>query len=270
MKSTTDAGSLKRGVVLLKLLATAGQRGLSLTEIADRAAMPHPSAHRILHQLVAERLAGYQRESHRYKLGPLAFELGIAGSTMYDIRDQCEPYMSALARQTEDTVYLVMRSGFDAVCMHRVEGAFPIRTLVLEVGSRRPLGVGAGGLAVLAAIEGEERREIIERVAPNLKAFGNLTAPALTEACEEAREAGVAVIENRVSLGVTAVGVHFRDSMDQPVGALSVAALTQRLTTQRIARIAQQLHEAVEGVEGRLRKRQAGGALNARLSRAAP
>src|SRR5256885_16138309 len=134
--------------------------------------------------------------------------LGLAGSMLHDIRDLCEPAMAALSRETEDTAYLVVRSGFEAVCLHRLEGDFPIRTLVLQVGSRRPLGVGAGGLAVLAAIAPEEREAIIERGAPALPAFGKLTDAGLRLACEETARAGVAGIQNRGSLGVTAGGGH--------------------------------------------------------------
>lgn len=219
--------------------------------------MPHSSVHRILKQLATERLVEQNRETSRYKLGPLAFELGVAGSTMYDIRDLCERAMADLERDTEDTVYLVMRSGFEAVCMHRHEGSFPIRTLVLEVGSRRPLGVGAGGLAVLAAIGDEERAEIIQRVGPTLPAFG-LSEAALTEACRAAQEAGVAVIQNRVSLGVTAVGAHFCDTMGQAIGAISVAALTQRMTPVRVRKISDRVRLAAREIEASLRVRRGG------------
>ncbi len=256
MATSTDAGSLKRGVQLLKILATAGPRGLSLTEIATRAALPHPSVHRVLQQLSNERLVDRHAELRRYRLGPLAFELGVAGSTMYDIRDLCDPAMRTLAQATEDTVYLVIRSGFDAVCMHRIEGSFPIRTLVLEVGSRRPLGVGAGGLAILAATGPQEQEDIIERVAPQLGAFGHLTAESASEACAAARARGAAVIEGTINLGVVAVGSPFRDAMGQAVGALSVAALSQRMGKQRIQAIAQQLREACAEVERRLRSQQ--------------
>jgi DNA-binding IclR family transcriptional regulator len=253
---TSDAGSLKRGVVLLKILATAGPRGCPLSELSSRSGIPHPSAHRVLKQLMAEHLAVQSPQTHRYKLGPLAFELGIAGSTMYDIRDLCEPGMERLTQATEDTAYLVIRSGFEAVCMHRIEGTFPIRTLVLEVGSRRPLGVGAGGLAILAAIPTQEQQSIIQRVAPALPAFGQLTEQALQEACDQTRHSGVAVIRDRVSFGVTAVGVHFCDSMNQAVGAVSVAALSQRMTPQRIRQISERLKTAARDIELALRLRQ--------------
>lgn len=257
--SSRDAGSLKRGVLLLKLLATAGSRGLPLTEIAARVGLPHPSVHRVLQQLSAERLVDRNVELRRWRLGPLAFELGVAGSTMHDIRDLCDPTMDALAEATEDTVYLVVRSGFDAVCLHRREGSFPIRTLVLEVGSRRPLGVGAGGLAILAAMQDAERAEVLQRVAPGLEAFGHLSVNAVANACDETRERGAALIEGTISLGVSAVGVSFRDAMGQAIGALSVAALSQRMTTTRIRHIAELLRKASDEVERRLRSRKRAG-----------
>lgn len=252
MTSNAEAGSLRRGVLLLKLLATAGRRGLALTELATKAQLPHPSAHRILRQLMVERLAQHDARTRRYTLGPLAFEIGVASSSLYDIRDLCEAAMNDLANATEDTVYLVVRSGFDAVCMHRREGAYPVRALVLEVGSRRPLGVGAGGLAILSAIEPEEREDIIERVAPNLLDFGDLTAEALRLACAQAAGAGAAVVQNRVSLGVTAVGMHFRNSVGQPTGALSVAALSHRMSTSRVEAVGGLVRKAVEAVTQRM------------------
>lgn len=259
MSTVSDAGSLKRGVLLLRLLATAGPRGLALTEIAARTELPHPSVHRVLQQLSAERLVDRNPELKRYRLGPLAFELGVAGSTMHDIRDLCDSAMDGLANATEDTVYLVMRSGFDAVCMHRREGSFPIRTLVLEVGSRRPLGVGAGGLAILASIAPQEREEIILRVAPSLAPFGNLSAQAVSDACLHTLDHGVSLIRNKINQGVTAIGHHFRDPMGQSVGALSVAALSQRMTAARIRSVSALLKDACADVERRLRAQQRNG-----------
>lgn len=253
MANLPDTGSLKRGVLLLKTLATAGARGLALTEISHQAGIPHPSTHRVLGQLIAEGLVQCLAETRRYRLGSLVFELGLAGSTLHDIRDLCQEPMDAVSAETEDTVYLVMRSGFEAVCMHRIEGSFPIRTLVLQVGSRRPLGVGAGGLAILSAFEPEERDQIIQRVTPALAAYRKLSAKALTEASIQARESGMAVIRDVVTLGVTGVGVPFSSPTGQPVGALSVAALSQRMTPRRVQRIGLSLRTAVTQVERSLR-----------------
>jgi DNA-binding IclR family transcriptional regulator len=268
--TSSDAGSLKRGTALLRLLATAGARGASLTDLAARCGLPHPSAHRILKQLLDEGLAEHNPDTRRYRLGPLTFELGLAGSTMFDIRDLCEAAMRRLVEATEDTVYLVTRSGFDAVCAHRLEGAFPIRTLVLDVGSRRPLGVGAGGLAILAATPGDEQREIIGRVAPLLAQFGGLDERSLARACDRTSRAGFSTITGTVNLGVSAVGRAFRNGMGHPVGALSVAAMSQRLPAERLSGVAEQLVEACTAVEERLLAARRGNWHAGRLANSVP
>lgn len=247
-------GSLSRGVALLKLLATAGVRGMALTDIAVKAGIPHPTVHRVLQQLVSERLVDRHPELRRYRLGPLAFELGLASATFYDIRDLCDAAMANLAGASEDTTYLVVRSGFEAVCMHRREGSFPIRTLILDVGSRRPLGVGAGGLALLSAMHDDERSAIIERVTPMLAA--GLNAAVLQEACLQTRKRGYSLIKSTINLGVTAVGQVFYSSVGQPMGALSVAALSQRMAAQRIEATAKILDVACKDLGRRLRERQ--------------
>ncbi|WP_321794704.1 IclR family transcriptional regulator [Caballeronia sp. J97] len=249
----SDAGSLKRGVLLLKLLATAGSRGLALTELTGKTGIPHPTVHRVLRQLLSEGLVQHSGETRRYRLGPLAFELGVACSTMHDIRDVCQPQMESLAETTGDTAYLVVRSGFEAVCMHRCEGSFPVRALVLEIGSRRPLGVGAGGMAILSAVGDDERHEIFNRIAASLPAFGHLSVDEVETACLQARARGMSVIRNRVTLGIAAVGVPICNSFGQPIAALSVAALSQRMTERKIAFTAESLKKAVKTVETKLR-----------------
>src|SRR5690606_7313088 len=61
-----------------------------------------------------------------------------------------------LAEQTGDTVFLTVRSGFDGVCVDRKEGSYPVKAFVLEPGRRRPLGVGAGNVAILASLPEDE------------------------------------------------------------------------------------------------------------------
>jgi DNA-binding IclR family transcriptional regulator len=55
-----------------------------------------------------------------------------------------------------------VRSGYDAVCIARVQGTYPIQTPAVPIGSRQPLGVNSGGLALLSALSEREVEEIIE------------------------------------------------------------------------------------------------------------
>lgn len=46
--NTTEIGTLNRSSTILRLLATAGKRGLALTDIASRSALPYGTVHRLL------------------------------------------------------------------------------------------------------------------------------------------------------------------------------------------------------------------------------
>jgi DNA-binding IclR family transcriptional regulator len=68
--------------------------------------------------------------------------------------------MMRIAEATGDTVFLTQRSGLDSVCVDRQEGTFPIKTFTLEIGMRRPLGVGTGSLAILSGLSEEEVKHV--------------------------------------------------------------------------------------------------------------
>jgi len=247
------AGTIERALRLVRLLATGGTRGVALTDAARRTGLPHGTVHRLLRRLIAERLVRQIEGTRRYALGPLAFELGLAASTQFDIRSHCRPTLGRLAEHVDDTVYLTTRSGLEAVCADRFEGRAPIRVLELEVGSRRPLGLGAGGLAILAAFDPEESDELIERLmrGPEFAPGGRAT---LVAAVLETRSRGYALVHDRVTRGVTAVGVPVRNSLRVPVAAISVAAIHERMSTAKVRQLATLLRIATAEIERSLRR----------------
>lgn len=248
MNDTThpqDTGVLERAVQLLKLLATAGKRGIPLTTLSASTGMANSTVHRLLSQLGAQGLVVQRDANKRYALGPLVFELGLAASLSFDPRERCAPFLRQLAEEVGDTVYLTVRSGSDAVCVDRHEGPSPIRVLTLDIGSRRPLGMGAGGLAILAYVQDGEREELIQKLCERGSLHRQSTEEELRAAIRECRSNGFALIRNRVNLGVSAIGVPLLDSLDRPIAAVSVAAIDARMQSERIAALATLLQQRV-------------------------
>lgn len=255
--TTAEPGSIERAVQLLKLLATAGKRGRALTQLAEATTLPHSTVHRLLRRLMHEHLV-IQKESDKwYALGPLAFELGLAAMAAYDLREHCRGSLDRLAEEVGDTVYLSVRSGSESVCEARHEGPSPIRVNTLSIGSRRPLGLGAGGLAILAYLPDAEREDIIAADGRRICEEGRLTEADLRTAIEACRRQGHSLIRNRVTLGVTAAGVPIRDTLGRPIAAISVAAIDDRMCEERVASLARRLHEHAREIEGSLRGRPA-------------
>ena len=87
---------------------------------------------------------------------PWCSSSGLTATPRFNLREICHPALARIADATGDTVFLTQRSGLDAVCLDRREGTFPIKTFTLEVGMRRPLGVGTGSLAILSALPEED------------------------------------------------------------------------------------------------------------------
>ena len=258
MKTTSGAdrldalaheGPLTRGIVLLRHLAAAGRRGAALTHLARQAGLPNSTVHRLLQQLLRHRLA-MQIEGHaRYVIGPLAYELGLVAAHQFDIRQLCQPAMERLARDAADTVYLMQRSGTEAVCVDLRQGPTMMRGTALQIGSRRPLGLGAGGLAILAALPADEAEEVLAAVAAIIESEWHFPETVLRESLLAARVRGLAVIENRITAGVTAVGRSFRDSLGHVFGAITVAGPSARMTRHRTAAIEGSLRDAAQAIE---------------------
>jgi DNA-binding IclR family transcriptional regulator len=139
-----------------------------------------------------------------------------------------------LAQVSEDTVFLSVPSGTESVCLHCEEGAFPIRSHALSVGRRHPLGIGAGSLALLAAMPDHEVERII---AANAKICADkypvFTPKLLRELVERTRKIGYGLIEALVVPGSYGIGVAVPDYRGQPLAALSIAAIASRMTPAR-------------------------------------
>jgi DNA-binding IclR family transcriptional regulator len=235
--AAAGAQTITRAIRALKLVAAQPPQGIRLVDFARQMGLERPTAHRLLKALTAERMLIQHPASRRYSLGSLVFELGLAAAHQYNLRDICQPVLARLAEATGDTAFLFVRSGHDAVCIARVQGSYPIQTPVVPVGGRQPLGVNAGGLAILAALPEHEVQQILEHIEPRLSIYGNLDAEEMLEHWRRARKAGHAVIGDRAVPGITAVGLPVLTASGTPVAAITVAAIHARMGAPRVAQV---------------------------------
>jgi DNA-binding IclR family transcriptional regulator len=232
--AVTGTQSVERGVALLRIIAERNAAGARLTDVVAASGLKKATVHRLLTALVRERLVAQDKATQRYHLGVELFTLGVTAASRYGIRRFAAPSVARLAELSADTVYLSVRSNMDAVCIERVEGSFPIKTLTLAVGDRRPLGVGAGSLAILAALPEWERQQAIAATAPLLSRHSEtLTRERLEALVEESRNAGYAFNDGLIIEGMCAVGVPILSSEGDAVGAISIAAIRSRMRPER-------------------------------------
>jgi DNA-binding IclR family transcriptional regulator len=231
--------SIERVINLLRAVASRGRSGMRLGDVAAATGLPTSTCFRMLQRLETEGVLERHPLSRKYQLGSLIYELGLLAFPRFQLAQRCEHTLAALADRTQDTVYLSERRGTEAVCSARALGDYPIKALTLDVGIRRPLGVGAGGLAILGALPPAEADEIIASHAERYPKLSKLTAERVRDAVAETRERGFAFLEGPVFPGTAAVGVTIPSLANR--AAISVAAISSRLDEARRIEIASEL-----------------------------
>src|SRR6266571_4296759 len=165
MKLETEERSQHRNVArllaVLEALSEAAAEGLRLTDAMRATGLNKTTAHRLLGGLAAHGLAEQDPETGRFFVGLKLLSWAEAAKDRFGFARLAEPTLVRISRRTQDTVYLVARVGDEIVCLDCREGAFPIKVLTLTIGDRRPLGIGAGSLAILAALPDDEVERIL-------------------------------------------------------------------------------------------------------------
>jgi DNA-binding IclR family transcriptional regulator len=237
---------LPRVVRLLHLLAEQGAGGARLTAIAEQAGMPRPSVHRMLRDMAAEKLVSFDPTTKRYGLGIDLFLLAAKAGNPMGLRDVCRPVLLRLTASLGETLFLLVRSGYDAVCIDRSAGPLPIRSFTGDIGGRVPLGLGQGATAILAFLPPDEQDEIVRHNLPRLRESSDADEASLRAELARVRGAGHCDGAKGLIPGMSGLGVPILDDDGRAVAALSVGSTIDRLTPDRSEVIAAMLkREAV-------------------------
>jgi DNA-binding IclR family transcriptional regulator len=239
---------------VLREIASSGDLGRRLIDLQHSAGLTKPTAHRIAQALVRYDFATYDRESRRYFLGAEISILSVSAPTdLPNLRELARDDMRMLAETTGDTAYLMVRSGNDVVCVAREMGPHPIKALTGEIGTRRPLGVGAGGVALLAALPAGEMEAVLRANRNRIGRFPNASMKSIRKAIEEMRTKAYAFSDGLVVRDVRGIGVAVRDHRGLPVAGLSVGAVRERMTPSHLEIVVPALQRARRALERKLR-----------------
>ncbi len=227
--------TIDRASRLLRAVATHGD-GAMLSAVARETGLGKGTVHRLLNALVDAGLVFQDTDTKRYRLSA---GLGLLGQAAHrhELASLARPSLLRLADETEDTVFASLREGGTAVCVAREIGAFPIRTLSLDPGHVRPLGVGSGSLALLAFQPADEIARIIERNAAWLAKWPAYNRKVLLAEVVETRRRGYSFVDGRIVPGMNAIGVPVLDASGRAVAALSLAAIADRVSGARIRQL---------------------------------
>lgn len=248
----SGAQSVDRALALLGLV---GQHpgGATLTDLVGRSGLNKATVRRLLLALIRAGLVEQSGDSRLYHLGEEAYILGLRAAARHGLVKQAMEVLVHLARDTGDVAFVSVRRGFSAVCLHREEGGYPVRTYALMPGAQHPLGVGAGALAMLSALPDDEVEAVLEANAALLAGkYPNLPPEAIRAHVAQARADGYALNPGLIFADSWGLGMALRRPDGSLAGALSLAAVESRMRQPRRDELVAKLRTGAAAIEKRL------------------
>ncbi|GAA5071465.1 IclR family transcriptional regulator [Roseibacterium beibuensis] len=244
--------SLDRALDILEQIAVQSRDGVRLNDLVNDTRLSRATLHRLLASMVERGIVDHDVKARRYFLGAKLNLWAMTAMPFFDFRDIYAPAISGLVEKTGDTAFLTRRIGDENICLARESGSFPVKAFVLEVGMRRPLGLGAGGVAILAATRPAEADEILAR---NREAFlsANADPEDIARHVAAARETGH-VVRNIGHLGVRTVAMAIHDSSGKPAASLSVSTIMERMAGAHLTMVIDALAGATQAISSELAK----------------
>lgn len=206
--------------------------GGTTTEIANETGIAKSTAHR---HLLTMRDAGWLvKEGNQFHLSLRFLELGNHAQTRKAAFEFVKPKVSQVADETgERCQFIIEENGF-GVYLHTALGEHAVRTDSGE-GKRVPLNTISAGKAILANLDEERVREIIETHGLPQATPNTITdEEALFEELLEIRDLGYAINHGESTEGLRAVSVPVIEPDDGVIGALGVSGPAHRLSYDRV------------------------------------
>ncbi|WP_305291649.1 IclR family transcriptional regulator [Paracoccus wurundjeri] len=252
MEESSGSQSIERATNLLALVAQSHATGSTLNDLVRSSGLKQATARRLLLALIRAGLVSQDEGTRRYHLGLTAYLYGTIATDSFADHMMADEAVRRLAERSEDTAFFSVRQGLHTLCMRREEGLHPIRSHVLNIGQRHPLGVAAHGIAILASLPDAE----VEMISATHRAYYDSHYPMLTEdvlrqAIAEARRRGCAINRGIFHRGAWAISVAVHGPSGQVIGALSIGAIEDRLNEQRQPEIIAMLKSEARKLESR-------------------
>jgi DNA-binding IclR family transcriptional regulator len=216
--------------------------GLTLSDLARRAGLPLPTAHRLVGELEAWGALA-RRSSGEYVVGRRLWDLGLLAPAQSGLRQVASPFLNDIYGATLATVHLAVREGVQVLYLDRVSGHASV-PVVSQIGSRLPLHATGVGKVLLAYAPESVQTEVLgnlTRITPY-----TITQPGrMRDEIRRVHREGYAVTSEEMSLGACSVAVPIRVPDGNVVAALGI--VVPSLKRDR-ARLVSALQVAAHGI----------------------
>jgi DNA-binding IclR family transcriptional regulator len=255
MEAPSGTQSIDRAMGLLSLVGRNNDRGLSLADLVAATGLNKTTVRRLLMALIDAAMVSQGEEDRLYRLGIEAYVLGTFAAPRFGLVETAMDSLVRLSRRTGDASFVSARRNTNAICLHREEGTYPIRSHVLQKGVEHPLGIGAGSLAMLAALPDDDVEAVMAENWPVIRRdFPQVKAGSIEAGVAETRRWGYAVNPGLFYPNAWAIGMAVTNPDGTLAGALSIAAIDTRMQEDRQTELAVLLREEAAAIRVRLER----------------
>lgn len=229
-----------RALAILELLAQF-PTGLALRDIAARLSIPITATERLLAGLADGDFVTIDQISGLIQLRVRLAALGLAYLGASGITDLVQPILDDLAKRTGELVRLAVIEGDRLTWVAKSQGTQSGLFYTPDAGAEVYLPATANGQAWLACLGDTDVRRLADKqglVRPGIGPEAPKTIEALLSQVRQARAQNFATVTEAYELGTSAIATAIRrGGSGAPVGTVSVAGPTIRMTQTRMAEI---------------------------------
>jgi IclR family acetate operon transcriptional repressor len=244
---------LSRGLQLLTMMVDEGAGPYGVRQAAKTLGVSPSTAHRLLVELEALGMVERQPDG-RYRLGLEFHRLAWNSLARFPLREVAREVLEELAHDTGETSYLGVydRQRLQMMFAVRVESPNPLRYIV-ELNSWVPVHAGASGLAILASLPEDERREIVHGRPLEAVTGRTFVVPDdLDAALAIVRRQGYAVSHGQRFAGASSVAAPVFDSAGAVVGDVGISIPSSRFESATEQDLAMLVRRAAADLTARI------------------
>lgn len=232
------AGSLiERTLGVLEILADEAE-GVPLQQLAEQLAIPKSAAHRICNELIRLGHVRQHAASQHYQLTTRLVSLGLRYMSSIGTQDVVQPILNRLAEESRELVRLAVAEHQQLAWIAKAQGSRSGLRYDPDMGRLAPLASTATGLAWLACFNDEQALLLLkqQQSTTSIPLMNDTTA--LRAQLALTRQRSFSAMQDSMGPGTAAMATAIRDRHGIPLGVLSIAGPSVRLTTERIDTLA--------------------------------
>lgn len=223
--------SLARGLAVVQAFSDS-RKPQTIANISQKTGIPRAAVRRCLHTL---RELGYvDAELNNFSLRPKVLTLGYSYLSSTPLTVSAQPYLNNISRALNESSSLAVLEDDEVLYVARAATS-RVMSVALNTGSRLPAYCTSLGRVMLAYLPADELEQYLARTRLRPMTEHTVTSvKRLREILAGVRQAGYAVNDEELELGLRSIAVPVRGASGKVLAALNVGAQAARVSVQQL------------------------------------